>query len=138
MQRGMAAALVLALAPAMAFAAPKTPVCVAKPTVTVDIAPFELIEPPNKPERLYPDAARKAMVGGHVTLECNAVSGALANCAIDDETPADQGFGASALKVAKTLDVRTPMTAQIVRVQVQYDILPPTDPSCPATQAAGS
>ncbi|HTX47907.1 MAG TPA: energy transducer TonB [Caulobacteraceae bacterium] len=114
------------LSPSAAVAAER---CAPRPTVTVAISPFDLAYPPNKPERLYPQAARQAGMSGHVTLECNAYSGRLDQCAIDEETPSDQGFGASALKVAKTLEVRTGPVAQIVRVEFQFDVQPP-DGTC--------
>jgi hypothetical protein len=110
--------------------AAKAPSCAARPTVAVSLAPLDLADPPQATERFYPKAARQAGVSGHATLECNAANSALGECAIDDETPTGQGFGESALKLAKTLVVLTPATAQIVRLDVQYDIAPPTDPSC--------
>jgi hypothetical protein len=103
--------------------------CAPHPTVSVAVSPFDLAYPPEKPERLYPQAARQAAVSGHVTLECNAFNGHLDQCAVDDETPSDQGFGASALKLAKTLEVRTGPVAQIVRVELQFDVQPP-DGTC--------
>jgi hypothetical protein len=106
-------------------AAASAETCAPRPAVTVAISPFDLAYPPEKPERLYPPAARQAAISGHVTLECNAFSGRLDQCAIDEETPSDQDFGASALKIAKTLEVRTGPVAQIVRVEVQYDVQPP-------------
>ena len=117
------AALAVALAPGLAQAAKSK--CEPRPSVSVSISPFDLEYPPEKPERLYPDAARRAQVSGRVTLECNAFSGRLDQCAVDDETPSDQGFGASAMKIARTLEVRTGPVAQIVRVEVQYDVQPP-------------
>jgi hypothetical protein len=129
MNRYALAALIFAMAPALGRADPPAAGgCPAKPTVTVSIAPFDLAYPPEKPERLYPAAARQAQISGHVTLECNAKSGGLGECAIDDETPSDQGFGASALKLAKTLEVVTPATAQIVKVDIQFDVTQPTAP----------
>jgi hypothetical protein len=124
LSRAALGALALLL-PAVASAA----TCAPRPTVSVAISPFDLAYPPDKPERLYPQAARQGAISGHVTLECDAVSGRLDQCAIDEETPSDQGFGASALKVAKTLEVRTGPVAQIVRVEVQFDVQPP-DGTC--------
>ena len=121
------------LAPCLALGA-KPINCDPRPTVSVDIAPLELADPPTKPERFYPEAARKSAVAGDVTLECNATNGALADCAVDDETPSDQGFSQSALKLAKTLIVRTAEVAQIVKVEVHYDLAPPAGASCPAAQ----
>jgi hypothetical protein len=127
------AATILAFA-TTAVAAPAAlaarPACAPRPTVTVALAPLELSDPPEKPERFYPPAARQAAISGHATIECNAVSGALAECAVDDETPSDQGFGAAALKLAKTLIVRTPPVAEIVRLDVDYDVRPPAA-GCP-------
>jgi protein TonB len=122
MTRYALGALILAMAPLLAQAqTPDGGACPAKPSVSVAIAPFDLAYPPEKPERLYPAAARKAEVSGHVTLECNAYDGKFGQCAVDDETPADQGFGDSALKLAKTLEVRTGPVPQINKVDVQFD-----------------
>ena len=129
MNRYAPLALILAVSPALGRADPPAAgACPAKPAVTVAIAPFDLAYPPEKPERLYPAAARQAQISGHVTLECNATAGKLGDCAIDDETPTDQGFGASALKLAKTLEVITPATAQIVKVDIQFDVTQPAAP----------
>lgn len=121
LNRAVLAALAFGL-PTMAAA---SQTCAPRPTVSVAVSPFDLSYPPDKPERLYPQAARQAAISGHVTLECNAANGRLDQCAIDEETPSDRGFGASALKVAKTLEVRTGPVAQIVRVELQYDVQPP-------------
>ena len=118
---GLGAAL--AIAPSAAWAA-KPDACEPRPTVSVQIAPLELADPPIRPERYYPEAARQAGATGDVTLECEAANGALGQCAVDDETPQGQGFSASALKLAKTLVVRTAAVGQIVKVEVTYDIAP--------------
>ena len=120
---------------ALAMASPtaragKADACAPRASVTVQVAPLELSDLPVKPERLYPQAARRDGASGHVVLECNAVSGALAPCAVDDETPTGEGFADSALKLAKSLAVRTAGVAQIVKVDVQFDLTPPADPAC--------
>ena len=88
--------LALSAAPPAALAA-KPGACAPRATVAVQVAPLELSDPPEKPERFYPQAARRDGASGHVVLECNATEGALTLCAVDEETPADEGFGASAL-----------------------------------------
>lgn len=116
--------LALSMASPAARAA-KPDACAPRTAVKVEVAPLELADPPDKPERFYPQAARRDGVSGHVMLECNATGGALTPCAVDEETPAGEGFGESALKLAKSLVVRTSVAAQIVKVDVQFDLEPP-------------
>ena len=119
----------LAMTPATARAA-KPDACASRAAVSVELAPLELSGPPEKPERLYPQAARRDGVTGYVVLQCNAAGGALNPCAVDEESPAGEGFAASALKLAKSLIVRTGPVAQIVKVAVRFDLEPPSDAAC--------
>ena len=133
----LAAAWMLALSAATPVAwAAKPTACAPGAAVTVQVAPLELSDPPEKPERFYPQAARRDGASGHVVLECNATEGALTLCAVDEETPADEGFGASALKLAKSLVVRTAAVAQIVKVDVQFDLEPPAAACQPGESSA--
>src|SRR5215472_2030274 len=125
----VAAMLGLAMASPTARAA-KPDACAPRAAVSVEVAPLELADPPENPERLYPQAARRDGVTGHVVLECNATGGALTPCAVDEETPAGEGFADSALKLAKSLVVRTAAVAQIVKVDVRFDLEPPGDAAC--------
>jgi protein TonB len=51
---------------------------------------------------VYPDRAMRLNVSGTATLACTvAASGAVRDCRIADEGPANMGFGAAALKLAK-------------------------------------
>ena len=127
--------LALSMASPVARAA-KPDACAPRAAVTVQVAPLELSDPPEKPERFYPQAARRDGASGHVVLECNATEGALTLCAVDEETPADEGFGASALKLAKSLVVRTGATAQIVKVDVQFDLESPAAACHPGESSA--
>ena len=127
--------LALSAATPVAWAAKPT-ACAPGAAVTVQVAPLELSDPPLKPERFYPQAAQRDGASGHVVLECNAAVGALTLCAVDEETPADEGFGASALKLAKSLVVRTGATAQIVKVDVQFDLESPAAACHPGESSA--
>lgn len=52
--------------------------------------------------RFYPDRAVRMEVEGRATLSCEVTdAGAVAACQVTSETPADMGFGAAALKLAK-------------------------------------
>ena len=52
-------------------------------------------------DRVYPPAAKAARLGGRVLMACDvAPDGALTNCVVVSETPADQGFGEAALRLA--------------------------------------
>jgi hypothetical protein len=129
-KRPLAATMLgLAMAAPTARAA-KADACAPQAAVSVEVAPLQLSDPPEKPERFYPQAARRDGVTGHVVLQCNAAGGALAPCAVDEETPPDGGFGASALKLAKSLAVRTAAVAQIVKVDVRFDLEPPGGGAC--------
>lgn len=51
--------------------------------------------------RFYPDSALRREVGGFVTLSCAVTAnGAVRDCQVAGETPAEEGFGAAALKLA--------------------------------------
>ncbi len=52
-------------------------------------------------ERFYPDTAMRRNISGLATLSCMvAANGAVHDCSVVDETPADAGFGSAALKLA--------------------------------------
>lgn len=52
--------------------------------------------------RYYPESAVRRGVSGAATLNCVvAVNGAVHDCTVLSETPADEGFGAAALKVSR-------------------------------------
>lgn len=51
--------------------------------------------------RFYPDSALRRDVAGFATLSCTvAANGAVRDCQVVGETPAEEGFGAAALKLA--------------------------------------
>ena len=66
--------------------------------------------------RYYPAAAAAAHIEGQATLRCVVTeAGALSDCAVFDEEPKDQGFGAAALNLAPLFKMR-PMTRNGVAV----------------------
>jgi protein TonB len=57
--------------------------------------------------RYYPDRALRMGLSGRATLLCKvAASGAVQNCVVTVESPADEGFGAASLKVARLFVMR--------------------------------
>lgn len=52
--------------------------------------------------RYYPESAQRRGLSGSATLNCVvAINGAVRNCTVLSETPADEGFGVAALKVSR-------------------------------------
>ena len=86
--------------------APPTP---APPAVIV--APNWLKRPgPSEFARFYPDSAQRRGIGGTATISCQvSAAGSLSGCSIARESPADEGFGRAALKLAPYFRM-SPMT----------------------------
>ena len=60
--------------------------------------------------RFYPDSAQRRGVGGTATISCQvSAAGSLSGCSIARESPADEGFGRAALKLAPYFRM-SPMT----------------------------
>jgi protein TonB len=52
--------------------------------------------------RYYPESAQRRGLSGSATLNCVvAINGTVRDCSILSETPADEGFGAAAIKVSR-------------------------------------
>jgi hypothetical protein len=97
---------------------------------------------------VYPPAALKAGVRtGAATVACTTVhSGALTDCAIESEEPADLGFGDAALKIAAVMKMNpwtsqgAPVDGMKIRIPIRLvmpdDAPPPV--TAPATPAASA
>ena len=60
--------------------------------------------------RYYPERAQQRGVSGSATLSCTvAVSGAVRDCAVISETPANEGFGAAAMKISRFFKMKPQM-----------------------------
>jgi protein TonB len=56
---------------------------------------------------VYPERAQRMNVNGHAELDCVVtVQGAVANCQVVSESPADQQFGAAAMKLTRYFKMR--------------------------------
>ena len=55
----------------------------------------------------YPDRALRGNISGSATLSCKVTTvGAVRDCVVVAETPADYGFGTAALKVSKNFKMK--------------------------------
>ncbi len=94
---------------------------------------------PQQMQRVYPDRAERMSIEGHATLECWVDNtDALTGCVVTEETPADQGFGAAALKLSHAFiltpagpDGRLVAGGRIV-LPIRFDIPKPWTPPPPA------
>ncbi len=79
--------------------------------------------------RAYPPAALKHGEDGHTTIDCAVTDiGTLANCSVVEETPAGEGFGEAALKLAPRYKMRAttvdgaPVGGARVRIPVTWRV----------------
>ena len=96
------------LAPPATIAPPATPAPAPAPVI---VSPDWLKRPGAREfARFYPDSAQRRGIGGTATLACQvSASGLLSACSVVRETPADEGFGRAALKLAPFFRM-SPMT----------------------------
>ncbi|HJV41185.1 energy transducer TonB [Caulobacter sp.] len=60
--------------------------------------------------RYYPESAQRRGVSGQATLNCTvALNGAVRDCVVASETPADEGFGPAALKISRFFKMKPQM-----------------------------
>lgn len=75
-----------------------------EPTVAKLITRPNWLKKPGASEfsRFYPESAMRRDVSGQATLACTvAANGALRDCVVAGETPAEEGFGNAAIKLSK-------------------------------------
>jgi TonB family protein len=101
------------LTAALAAAALAAPVIVIAQGAPYDVAPNWLRQPTNaEVEAVKPTAAIKEGLDGRVVLKCLVtVQGALTNCSVDHENPPGKGFGAAALTLTTSFQMRPAMKA---------------------------
>ncbi len=133
----MIAALILALSMATeppAPALPPQPAPVAGPPRPSAVQRPNWVRRPSPDDiaRVYPDAARKARLGGKITLTCKVLeTGLLDACGIVQEDPEGMGFGEAALKIARLYRMKpvladgAPVTGGVVRIPVVFAGPPP-------------
>jgi protein TonB len=79
-----------------------------RPTITA--AAFDRIPDGRAFDRFYPSRAREREEEGRVVLRCSVnASGALVDCQVVSETPANWGFGDASLRIAREFRVRPQM-----------------------------
>jgi periplasmic protein TonB len=79
--------------------------------------------------RYYPDRAMRMNIEGRATLSCQVTAkGTLENCSVDSEEPADQDFGAAALRMSKLFRMRpktqdgAPVEGGTVRIPIRFTL----------------
>jgi hypothetical protein len=107
-----------AAAPALADPAPAARASDTAPAETSATAPT----PPDPILAYYPPAALAAHIDGDVTLMCErTLHGGFANCELEGETPAGQGFGAAAFAlVGKAVECPTLSLSAVDQLMSAY------------------
>jgi protein TonB len=77
--------------------------------------------------KVYPKKALRARLPGHAIMNCKiSVEGDLEDCVVAEETPADEGFGGAALKLAHLFRARprtidgTPVAGGEIKVPIRF------------------
>lgn len=105
------------MAPIPAPAPTEPPTTIAPPAPPIP-APPSVIVAPNWQKRpgaaelahFYPDSAQRRGIGGTATISCQvSAAGLLSGCSVARESPADEGFGRAALRLAPYFRM-SPMT----------------------------
>ncbi|MCX7356580.1 MAG: TonB family protein [Alphaproteobacteria bacterium] len=105
--------------PAPAPSPPVEPVVITSPT---------WVERPRNPERYYPRDAFMRGVAGEVVLDCDVDVVGRLSCIVTSETPAGQGFGDAALRIAGA-HVMRPAMQDGTPVRGRYRMVVPFSPS---------
>ncbi|MEZ5972967.1 MAG: TonB family protein [Hyphomonadaceae bacterium] len=86
------------------------------------------VERPRNPERYYPRDAFMRGIAGEVVLDCDVDVDGRLSCAVASETPAGQGFGDAALRIASA-HVMRPAMLNGTPVRGRYRMVVPFSPS---------
>jgi TonB family protein len=89
-------------------------------------------------DSVYPPAARALNLPGRAVLSCTAAAdGAIYDCQVAREDPAEWGFGASAMLAAATINVGPGAEGRRVQVPVGFHLQPDEVGADPATKTPG-
>ena len=107
---------------------PPAPAPVAPPRPSVISNPDWAHKPNGEDmQRYYPERASRMNVEGHVTLSCTVNSkGSLDGCSVVEETPENQDFGNSAIKLSKLFKMKpktldgAPVEGGTVRIPLSF------------------
>ena len=97
--------------------------------LTASGEPIDVVDPvwlsrPTHPERFYPRGALMRGIEGRVELVCMVEFDGRLSCAVENETPRDQGFGEAALALARA-HVMRPLTRDGAPVRGRYRMVAP-------------